>query len=187
MSSARQEWENDSTWPAEIKKIRQFLVDNREVDDLNFNEKFWRIINRINAKLTFGAFGQSLEVSAEDAATAGLQLSSQLDFLETQLLTQSNLLGKYKLFILIDKVDEIWGDDDASSNMAVGLLMAAKEINSKFNNVKCVVFLRSDIYEQLQFFDKDKLRGDEETILWTRSTLPEPSVSIIVRHLPRII
>ncbi|NET29364.1 MAG: hypothetical protein F6K01_29755 [Okeania sp. SIO1I7] len=51
--------------------------------------------------------------------------------------------------------------------------MAVKDINTKFENVRCIVFLRSDIYDQLQFFDKDKLRGDEESILWTQETLPE--------------
>ena len=73
----------------------------------------------------------------------------------------------------MDKVDEIWSDDPSSSQMAVGLLMAAKDINVRFENVSCIVFLRSDIYEQLPFFDKDKLRGDEEAILWTEETLPK--------------
>ncbi len=173
INAAREEWGPDSKWPAEVKKVRQFLVDNREVDDLNFHEKFWRIINRINAKLTFGAFGNSLELSAEDAPNMGLQLGGQLDFLEQQLIATLSELGHRKLYIFVDKVDEIWNDDLSSGHMATGLLMAAKEVNAKFANVRCVVFLRSDIYEQLQFFDKDKLRGDEEGILWSSTTLPE--------------
>lgn len=173
LSVARRTWASESDWPPEIKKVRQFLIDNHEVDDLNFQEKFWKVINRISTTLKLGAFGSSLEIGVKDAPNAGLQLSTQLDFLESWLTSQLSQLQQHRLYILVDKVDEIWSDDPSSSDMAVGLLMAAKDINVKFENVSCIVFLRSDIYEQLQFFDKDKLRGDEEAILWTKETLPE--------------
>jgi hypothetical protein len=173
LSIARRAWASESEWPLEIKKVRQFLIDNHEVDDLNFQEKFWKVIHRISATLKLGAFGNSLELGMKDAPNAGLQLSTQLDFLEGWLTSQLRQLQQYRLYILVDKVDEIWSDDPPSSYMAVGLLMAAKDINIKFENVSCIVFLRSDIYEQLQFFDKDKLRGAEEAILWTKETLPE--------------
>ncbi len=173
LSVARRTWASESDWPSEVKKVRQFLIDNHEVDDLNFQEKFWKVINRISATLKLGAFGSSFELGMKDAPNAGLQLSTQLDFLESWLTSQLGQLEQHRLYILVDKVDEIWDDDPSSSDMAVGLLMAAKDINVKFENVSCIVFLRSDIYEQLQFFDKDKLRGDEEPILWTKETLPE--------------
>jgi hypothetical protein len=115
----------------------------------------------------------SSEIGVKDAPNAGLQLSTQLDFLESWLTSQLSQLQQHRLYILVDKVDEIWSDDPSSSQMAVGLLMAAKDINVRFENVSCIVFLRSDIYEQLPFFDKDKLRGDEEAILWTEETLPK--------------
>jgi len=173
LSTARCAWASESDWPPEIRKVRQFLIDNQEVDDLNFQEKFWKVIHRISATLKLGAFGNSLEIGVKDAPNIGLQLSTQLDFLEGWLTSQLSPLQQHKLYILVDKVDEIWIGDPSSSHMAVGLLMAAKDINVKFENVSCIVFLRSDIYEQLQFFDKDKLRGDEEAILWTKETLPE--------------
>lgn len=174
LSITRQMWTSESDWPPEVKKVRQFLIDNQEVDDLNFQEKFWKVISRISTTLKLGAFGSSLDLSVKDSPNAGLQLSTQLDFLEswlTPLLRQ--LQEQHRLYILVDKIDEIWSDDPSSKHMAVGLLMAAKDITVKFEQVSCIVFLRSDIYEQLHFFDKDKLRGDEEAILWTRETLPE--------------
>src|SRR5579884_1323601 len=173
LSVARRTWASESDWPSEVKKVRQFLIDNHEVDDLNFQEKFWKVINRISATLKLGAFGSSFELGMKDAPNAGLQLSTQLDFLESWLTSQLGQLEQHRLYILVDKVDEIWSDDPSSIDMAVGLLMAAKDINVRFENVSCIVFLRSDIYEQLQFFDKDKLHGDEEAILWTKETLPE--------------
>jgi hypothetical protein len=57
--------------------------------------------------------------------------------------------------------------------MVVGLLLAAKAIQSSFDFVICTVFLRTDIYEQLQFQDRDKLRGDEFHIDWDEHSLAD--------------
>lgn len=171
--SLSSDWGNAQSCSSELKKIREFLVENREVDDLNFQENFWRIINRIQTALTFKAFGQSVEVKAGQAPSEGLNFSSKLEFLESYLKKPLESLKEYKFFLLVDKVDEIWDDDPSSNEMVIGLLMASKEINQMCNNVSCSIFLRTDIYEQLQFFDKDKLRGDEVPVLWTSETLPE--------------
>ncbi|MBD2439974.1 P-loop ATPase, Sll1717 family [Nostoc sp. FACHB-110] len=167
------DWEDEQGCSSELKKIREFLVENREVDDLNFQENFWRVINRIQTALTFKAFGQSVEVKASQAPSEGLSLNSKLEFLESYLKKPLDSLKEYKFFLLVDKVDEIWDDDPSSNEMVIGLLMASKEINQMCNSVSCSVFLRTDIYEQLQFFDKDKLRGDEVPVVWTSETLPE--------------
>jgi hypothetical protein len=55
--------------------------------------------------------------------------------------------------------------------MVVGLLRAARLLSSAFTGVACVVFLRSDIYDMLQFFDKDKLHGEEMRVDWTEERL----------------
>jgi hypothetical protein len=39
-------------------------------------------------------------------------------------------------------------------------------VQAKLRGVRCVVFLRTDIYDILQFPDKDKLHGDEMRIDW---------------------
>ena len=57
--------------------------------------------------------------------------------------------------------------------MVVGLLLASKHVQANFDNVLCTVFLRTDIYEQLQFQDRDKFRGDEFHITWDEPKLHE--------------
>ena len=167
------EWSGKPDYSSQFKKIRDFLVENQEVDDLNFQESFWRIINRIQTALTFKALGQAIELKTSTAGNEGLDFNSKLEFLENYLKTLLNYLSDYKFFLLVDKVDEIWDGNPSSNEMVIGLLMASKEINQMHNNVSCAVFLRTDIYEQLQFFDKDKLRGDEVPVLWNSKTLPE--------------
>jgi hypothetical protein len=171
--SPEPDWSNDQSCSSQLKKIREFLVENREVDDLNFQESFWRIINRIQAALTFKAFGQAVEVKASQSTNEGLDFNSKLEFLESYLKKPLDHLQEYKFFLLVDKVDEIWDGSPSSNEMVIGLLMASKEINQMNSNVSCAVFLRTDIYEQLHFFDKDKLRGDEVPVLWNSTTLPE--------------
>jgi|AVFP01.1.fsa_nt_gi hypothetical protein len=171
VSVSRDKWDDESDWPVEVRKIRKFLIENREVDDLTFRESFWRIINRITTSLSFGAFGQSIDVEINDAPNDGLKLNLELDFLEKHLKNQLKEIGNTKFYLLIDQVDEIWSNDPSSNLMASALLMAAKEINGAFNNVYSIVFLRTDIYEQLQFFDKDKLHGDEEPVIWDNNQL----------------
>lgn len=167
------DWSKEQGCSSQLNKIREFLVENREVDDMNFQENFWRIINRIQTALTFKAFGQSLQLTTNQAPNEGLDFNSKLEFLESYLKELLKHFNDYKFFLLVDKVDEIWDGNPSSNEMVIGLLMASKEINQMNSNVSCAVFLRTDIYEQLHFFDKDKLRGDEVPVLWNSETLPQ--------------
>jgi len=166
-------WSSEIDVSSELKKIRNFLIENNEIDDLNFQENFWRIINRIKTKFSFNAFGQSAEIEANNAPNEGLIFDAKLEFLENYLKKVLNAFKEYKFYVLVDKVDEIWDNDISSDEMVIGLLMASKQINQMCNNVSCIIFLRTDIYDQLQFFDKDKLRGDELPVTWTSEMLPE--------------
>ena len=68
----------------------------------------------------------------------------------------------------------------------MGLLKATKELNDRFGSpdvgsgLRINIFLRSDIYDDLRFDDKDKHRATEEHILWTPALLRE----MIDRRLP---
>ena len=80
-------------------------------------------------------------------------------------------LGK-QIRILIDRLDDSWDASDESQNLIIGLLKAANEINTTFNEkIIVTVFLRSDIYDNLFFDDQDKLRQYEETLFWNNDDL----------------
>ena len=56
--------------------------------------------------------------------------------------------------------------------MVIGLLLAGKHVAGAFGGaLRCVVFLRSDIYDTLDFGDADKFHGDEMRIDWTTAGL----------------
>lgn len=157
----------------DIDKVRNFLISNGEMTDLTFQEKFWKIINRIKATFTLSAFGQEVELSSNEAPNEGIKLESKMEFVEKYLKDIIKNLSSHKLYLLVDKVDEIWNNDSWSDTMVISLLKAIKEINEAFPSVNCIVFLRQDIYELLNFHDRDKFRGDEIQLSWTNDTLEE--------------
>lgn len=165
--------DNGKTNIDNIEKIRNFLISNGEISDLTFQEKFWKIINRIKATFTLSAFGQEVELSANDAPNEGVKLEAKMEFVEKYLKNTIQTLQTQKLYLLVDKVDEIWNNDSWSDTMVISLLKAVKEINESFPSVNCVVFLRQDIYELLNFHDRDKFRGDEVQLSWTDDKLEE--------------
>jgi len=79
--------------------------------------------------------------------------------------------------VALDRLDDSWDGSTEAKSLLIGLLKAAKEINDRFSDrahargISCLVFLRADIYDGLQFDDKDKHRPLEETITWTPDLL----------------
>jgi energy-coupling factor transporter ATP-binding protein EcfA2 len=89
------------------------------------------------------------------------------------------------LLIELDRLDDAWDGSADSHSSIVGLLKAAKDINDTLRRSAAsasgvLVFLRTDIYDQLQFDDKDKHRPFEQPIHWTTSGLRD----LISRRLP---
>jgi len=83
------------------------------------------------------------------------------------------LLDEQSVVIAFDRLDDSWDGSGESKNLIVGLLKASKDLNDAARRaggiappLRVIVFLRSDIYETLQFDDKDKHRVSEQFILW---------------------
>ena len=71
----------------------------------------------------------------------------------------------------MDQIERIWSNDPGSDALVIGLLRAGKHIQNFYPFVTCIAFLRIDIYEKLNFTERDKLRSDELTIKWGRDDL----------------
>ena len=162
----------------QIKEIRQFLIDNNEVEDLSVSERFWKIVERLRVSITVKAFNQEASISRDtEQAPQGLQVDAQLKAVEEALRRAAGTLRlngpKSRFHILVDQIEKVWSDNQESDAMVVGLLQASKEATQRLGNVLCTVFLRTDIYEKLQFADRDKFRGDEFRIDWTKDSLAQ--------------
>jgi hypothetical protein len=153
----------------DLKRVRQFLVDNSEVEDLTFAEKFWRTIERIKGSLKLEAFGVKAEADIE-GLSAGIRAETQVDvFVRAVSASSRTFFSRARPFmVVVDQVERIWGNDRSSDLMVIGLLLAR---DLKMDYVRPVFFLRTDIYELLQFDDRDKLRSEEFLISWNADRL----------------
>jgi hypothetical protein len=161
-----------------LSSVRKFLLDNGEIEDLTFTERFWKVIERLKSAISVEAFGATVSVDTKvEAPSAGAKAHDQLDVIESHLNAAAAALGltggKKPFHLLVDQIEKVWSNDRESDSMVVGLLLAAKELHKRFDFVLCTVFLKTDIYEQLQFQDRDKLRGDEFHIDWDEDHLLE--------------
>ena len=156
-----------------VKQLRRFLTDNGEDCEFGFNQKFWRITERLKSSISLNAFGGSVKV--ELAPSEGIRVNNTLDVLEANILAVQKAIGctcPYQNYlILVDQIEKVWSNDARSDSMVTGLLLASKDIATKFTGLRCVVLLRTDIYDMLLFQDRDKFRGDEFRIDWNESDL----------------
>jgi hypothetical protein len=153
-------------------RIRNFLVDNGEGEDLSAVERFWRIIEKLKFSLKLSAL--STEVSAGIDMASGVRLSEQVDVIEKKLVEfagEIGVQGANSFYILVDQIERIWSNDPGSDALVIGLLRAGKFVQTFYPFVNCILFLRIDIYEKLDFKERDKLRSDEFHIKWTRDDL----------------
>jgi hypothetical protein len=83
--------------------------------------------------------------------------------------------GIPKIFICFDRIDEAWDDIsfDSSKRVIAGLVSAGNSITEQYNGkIRPIVFLREDIFDELNLNDKNKLRQDCGALLhWSRDSL----------------
>ena len=94
-------------------------------------------------------------------------------------------MSERRVVVAFDRLDDDWDGGEGSRRALVGLLMAAKRLNDRFRlTAQCglavVLFLRSDVYSDLRFHDKDKYRQLEQWLAWDAPALHQ----LVDRRLP---
>jgi hypothetical protein len=159
----------------QVQELRTFLIENGENIDATGQELFWKIIEKLKLTLKIGV-SSAVEVGGVIEFGSGVQVNDKIQEIEEKLKKLSETtFGKnpriFKYYVLVDQVEKIWSNDPSSDALVIGLLRAVKTVQSKFNFANFLAFLRIDIYEKLNFPDRDKLRGDELHIRWDPETL----------------
>jgi hypothetical protein len=173
---AHAEAEHPKAKLSSVDRIRKFLVTNDEIGDLGFQERFWRAARKLKSSFSLEVFG--IKAGADfEWPSEGVRADSQLRAIEANIKKAIDDLdcdsSHPRTLVLVDKVDDVWSDDPESIAMVIGLLRASQYFSSIFTRDSCVVFLRSDIYDLVRFYDKDKQHGDELRIDWTAGRLGE--------------
>jgi hypothetical protein len=159
---------------ASVAALRKFLVANGELDDQR--PKFWQVVQKLKSSVSLEAFGVKAAVEV-GAPSEGIRTANQLDVIERNVGKAIADLAcpddHPRLLVLVDQIEDVWSNDIESERLVIGLLRAARDVSATFRRVECVVFLRNDIHELLQFADKDKFRGEELHVDWSADRLLE--------------
>ncbi len=159
--------QNYLVWPEPHRKLRNFIVENT-AQHANWIDKTFKIIRAIKR---IGIATVETEVDTSALAQEVSDFADKLDEITDTVYTAMVSLAIGPVYILVDKVDELWDPGPESRLLVIGLLRASKEIQDQSRAAKIIVFLRSDIYDSLQFHDSDKFHSAEERISWNESDL----------------
>jgi len=169
----------EKTFHPDLKKVANFLEKNYgslKPSYKDFLVDKFRRIKRLDLP----------SISSEGVKLGGIELEQNAPD-EERLITEINIVNKelqeviFKAmtnkyyFILFDKLDDGWDASNEFKSSMVGLLKAARDLNieSKKANkhLRAIVFLRSDIYDVLQYNDKNKAFQDIEFLRWDKEKL----------------
>lgn len=121
---------------------------------------------------------------------AGL-LSARNDWLKTKIKSIADSDRKY--FVLFDGLDIAYNaiDEDYKQRL-IGLLLAARSVytwgRDEGVRVAPIIFLRSDIYDELTFADQNKMTEDNvQLLMWDDATTGENSLKGLVDRRIRVL
>jgi hypothetical protein len=89
--------------------------------------------------------------------------------------------------ITLDRLDDGWDASEESKMLLAGVLKAARDFNQALSRTDeaapILAFLRSDIFNELRFNDKNKIVADIEFLDWTEEKLIDVASARIARSL----
>lgn len=167
--------------PPPVRALKRFLRANGEVEDDRLYNRLANGARGLQTSLSLEAFGVKAAMDV-NKASEGARAARQLEVVERAVADGFAALGcaapppdgHAPLLLLVDQLEQVWSSDPDSHSMVIGLLLAAKHAAAAYRGaVRCLLFLRSDIYDNLTFGEGDKFHGDELRIQWTDASLRE--------------
>jgi hypothetical protein len=177
--------------PGSVRALRSFLHANQEAEEQQLYDRLQRGVRGLqSASLSLKAFGVVEASINATGASEGARASRLLEVLERGVAAAFDDLDPERenpaLLFLVDQLEQVWTIDPDSHAMVTGLLLAAKHVTSEYRkSVRCALFLRSDIYDTLNFGDGDKFHSDEIRITWSRSGLRDLALTRASASLKR--
>ncbi|MFF2849785.1 P-loop ATPase, Sll1717 family [Streptomyces sp. NPDC058001] len=163
--------------PPSVRALRKFLRANGEEGEARLYDRLVSGTRGLQTALSLEAFGVKASLDL-NGSSEGARATAQLDILEKGVaaaLKQLDCAERHgPLLVLVDQLEQVWSNDPDSKAMVTGLLLAGKHVAGAYGKaLRCVLFLRADIYDSLEFSDGDKYRGDEIRVAWSGDELEE--------------
>jgi hypothetical protein len=167
--------------PKSVKQLRKFLRRNGQLSDQRLHSRIASATRGLRGTLSLEAFGVSLSADLK-SAPEGVRAAEQLAIIEREVARALEDLAcaeaHQSLLLLVDKLEHVWSAEASSEALVTGLLVASKHVARTYPRAaRCVLFVRSDIYDALTFTEADKFHSDEIRIDWSRAKLVELAVA----------
>lgn len=156
-----------------VKTLGQFLRENYGAQDVDLKNAATKLLTGLKS-FNLSAFGFGLGYTGADPDESERLLTPAV--IDRLLALVGECAREVGVVVLLDRLDESWDGSDDSKTLMIGLLRAAKDLNTQFRfngglGLQAIAFLRADIYPLLRFDDKDKHRSSEYAIAWAPSEL----------------
>lgn len=165
--------------PLSVKSLSRFLKANGETPNARFYDRVLSGARKLQeASFSLTAFGVTGRIDLKGQAE-GAKAAKQLDSIEqgvSRAFADLQCGGNHEPFlVIVDQVEQVWAGDENSKAMVMGLLLAGQHIAGSVYGgaLRCALFLRSDIYDSLEYTETDKFHSDEIRIDWTDDELSE--------------
>lgn len=143
-------------------KVKDKFVDHREASEhvkrwLSNSRDFFSKLNSIVMPYIKG-------MTDVEQMIGDLHHHLQLSELEQsfgKLLNQSSI----SFFVLIDKLDEGYENDEGGAAIVSAAITVAADLNKRYEHVRAVIFQRDNILRAVQKFDQDYTRNIEGEVL----------------------
>ncbi|MDX3231115.1 P-loop ATPase, Sll1717 family [Streptomyces sp. ME19-01-6] len=164
--------------PDSVKALHRFLKQNDELPGDRLGDRLAQGARGLQTALSLEAFGFKAGVELAHSPSEGARAARQLEVVEkgvAQAFADLGCAGAHgPLLLLVDQLEQVWSAEPDSNSMVIGLLLAAKHAAGLYGRaVRCLLFLRADIYDSLSFGEGDKFHGDELRIAWVDQALKE--------------
>ncbi|WP_293371428.1 hypothetical protein [Nevskia sp.] len=169
-------------WMDDAKSLIAFLKDNYGSTTVQLRD----ILTPAKLQLNKASFeptvlGCKLGSISLERQAGDLRLGQELNALTDAILASTFSLCKRELVpsltIHFDELDQgLTAFDEARKHLVIGLILAVRQVNQSASaqsvDLKAIVYLRTDLWDDLQFSDKNKInQGQTLNLLWDGESL----------------
>jgi len=135
------------------------------------DKRFLGIIKKIYSRI-IGDVPKIEQLSFKDVSIK-LSQNHKISALDTLKEINEKLVEENKtVWILIDKIDELFSDRNQVRKKCIeGLFLTLIDFLSRFSNIKLKIFLRTDIWENINFVNQSHLADKKITLNWDIDSL----------------
>lgn len=148
-----------------LKDLLRALGERRDLRVGPLLKELWELaLGSAPSQITVTAGGASVTLQG---GRRSLDVVTLLEDVNAALETS----GK-SLWLLFDKIDEIWPSDRAERKRALeGLVTASMQIRRTFPRIQPKILLRTDLWSELDFTNKDHLTDKMIELSWSASQI----------------